>query len=352
MVVDRNKLLAALKLVMPGVESGTAILDGADTFVFQDGNIYSYNNYISVTVPFPGDLKGAVKAADFFGLISRFAENDIKIAGKGTFWSIKCGGAKVDLVLLEESVTKNIQKMALNTEKWNVLPKRFFQGLSQVLMTSSKSSLSGIFGIHSVLVSTDEVRINWYDLDSSFKDSFWITDQAVKELIKLEGITQYILSDNWMHFQNDQGVIFSCKRLQQDKYPFGKIEKLISDNQYKAGDVANVFPDKLLAAINRSTALSMNIESYEAVRLTISSEGAEVYSERATGKYTEFVKWDAPMASISPMVIYIGVSMVEQGLRNSKSFYLKEFELKNKKVIRVIFKQEFGMQLVATLGAN
>lgn len=51
MVIQKKELLENLKIVSPGIETGTVVLQGADTFAFHDGFISSYNDTISVTVP-------------------------------------------------------------------------------------------------------------------------------------------------------------------------------------------------------------------------------------------------------------------------------------------------------------
>lgn len=55
MVIQKKELLDSLKACMPGIETGSAVLQGADSFVFHDGKIFTYNDSISVTVPIKND---------------------------------------------------------------------------------------------------------------------------------------------------------------------------------------------------------------------------------------------------------------------------------------------------------
>ena len=97
MVIQKKELLDSLKACMPGIETGSAVLQGADSFVFHDGKIFTYNDSISVTVPIKNDglleegLEGCVKAEEFFKIISKFPADEIKfsVTEKGT-WLLKC----------------------------------------------------------------------------------------------------------------------------------------------------------------------------------------------------------------------------------------------------------------------
>ena len=96
MTIERNDFLKALKRVMPGVETGNVILEGADTFIFADGI------FIRIMIIFPflnsfcnykqGRRKYvALKAKDFYDLISRLKGENFKLIPKSTEWIIKSG---------------------------------------------------------------------------------------------------------------------------------------------------------------------------------------------------------------------------------------------------------------------
>ena len=48
MKIDRKKLVSELARALPGISVGTVKIEGADTFVFKGGHIYTYNSVISV----------------------------------------------------------------------------------------------------------------------------------------------------------------------------------------------------------------------------------------------------------------------------------------------------------------
>jgi DNA polymerase III sliding clamp (beta) subunit (PCNA family) len=358
MNIIKSDLVSAMKEALPGVEAGNTILEGADTFIFKDGFIYSYNDNISVAVPYntssskdePIYLQGAVKAKEFFDLINRIKTDNIKIISKDNKWIIKNESMRAELSLIESSIMEHISKIQPVKPKWIKLPEKFFDALKVCIFTSNKSSLSGIYCSNEMMVSTDEIRINQYILDQPINEAFWITDNAANELLKLNDIEKYFVDKSWVHFLSKSKTMFSCKRLQNDLYPFDKIMKLVEDNTYIKGDIKGILPRELISAVSRASTLAMDIESFNSIKLTFTSEHIEVYSERPSGKYTETVKWEKPIKNFPEVSIFIDFSFIEQGIANSTSFYLKQDEGKASKII---FKHDNGLQIVNTFeGGN
>lgn len=360
MKINRKEFLLAMKAAMPGIESGNCILEGADTFIFDKGFIHSYNDNISVSIPFPitnkqGEkVSGAIKAKEFYDLINRYPGEEITLIPKDTIWIIKSENAMAEFTLLENTLIDKIKDILPKKITWNPIPKDFINGIAISQFSNNKSILSGIFVKDNIITSTDEIRINWYDMKESINDSFWITDKASKELINLNIIAFYI-SDSWVHFQTDNKSIFSCKRLDQTKYEtvFEKIKALLDQHKKEKGDISNELPGKVIDAINRAAALSTNIESFNSVKLTFTTDYIEVYAERPSGKYTEKVNWDKPFKKEVNTSIFVDYAMIEHGIIYSNSFYLKTTDNKGKMITRIIFVHKNGIQLINTLdGGN
>ncbi len=355
MTITRRDLISMMKEALPGVETGNTILEGADTFIFKDGFIHSYNDNISVSVPLSSlneecQLQGAIKAKEFFDLINRFKTDSIKIISKDNKWIIKNESIRAELTLIESSIMDYISKIKPEKPKWSKLPERFFDAIKLCLFTSNKSSLSGIYCSNDIIVSTDESRISKYILDTSINGTFWISDNSAMELLKLNEVEKYFVDTSWVHFLSKSKTMFSCKRLQNDMYPYDKIIKVINDNTFTKGDIKGILPKGLSEAINRASALAMNIESFNSIKLTFTNEYIEVYSERPTGKYTEKVSWDKPVKNFPEINILVDYNFIEQGIANSDSFYLKQ---EDNKATKIIFVHANGLQVVNTFeGGN
>jgi hypothetical protein len=343
-----------MKQAMPGVESGNTILQGADTFIFHDGFIHTYNDTISVSVRFPitnkagENISAAIKAKDFYDLISRYEGDVISIIPKSDMWIVKSENARAELTLLENNLIERIQGITNGKFKWAKIPERFFEGLA-ICNFKSQSQLSGVYCADKNIISTDNLKVNYYTLDEEIVTSFWINNDAVTELLKLNNVKKYYVSDSWVHFQTEDKTIFSCKRLAQDNYPYTKVIDFIESHKKEKGDISNELPNKLIDAVNRAAALSQNIESFDTVKLTFTKDNIEVFSQRPSGKYTENVPWEKPFKKdISPISIYVDYSMIQNGIKYSKSFYLKNTTVQEKVKTRVVFVSEFGIQLIST----
>ena len=358
MEIKRKELLAVLQKCMPGVETGNALLEGADTFIFNGGRVYTYNDHISVAVPFQPEvpaelvdaepeLSGAVKAKEFFALINKLSGDVIKFAQGDGVWVIKAAGAKAELTLLGEGVMDRIKDLATSAE-WLPLPDNFLEGLSQCRFNANRSALSGIVVRAGVMVSTDEMRINYFKLAAPI-GPFWIAQPAANELGGIRGLKDYALTDAWAHFRAEDGLVFSCKRLAHDKFPFEKIEALVSAHEKAAGDMTSTLPKDLVPAVERAAALAMDIDSHDTVRLTFTPEYIEVYSQRSTGKYSEKVAWETPPEGTAPpTALYVDHSMVSYGLKRSTSFYIKHSEKSGKAVNRLVFVGDNIKHLMST----
>jgi len=355
MKINRIKFLSVLKQVMPGIESDSVLLEGSDTFIFHDGFIHTYNDNISVSIPFPildksnNPVSGAIKAKDFYNLLNRYSGDTITLIPKLDKWLLKSENAVAELTLLENTLIDKVKGLSDTKNKYINIPEKFIEGISICLFSSNKSVLAGIFVENEIISSTDEIRINWYNMVTSINNSFWITDEACKELVKLNNLKSISISDSWVHFKTEDKTIFSCKRLNQENYPIKMIKELVERNQKEKTDISNRLPEGLMAAINRAAALSTNIESFDTIKLTFSNENIEVYSERTSGKYTETVAWEKPLKrEIEPISIFVDYAMIENGIKYSKSFYLKKTKDQKKESMKIIFSNPNGIQLIKT----
>lgn len=343
MTIIRNELLSAMKQALPGVETGSSILEGADTFIFKEGYIHSYNDTISVSTPFGSELEGAIKAKEFFDLISRFKSDELKIINREGKWIIKDGEARAELILLESSLYEHITNIKPKEPTWTVLPSNFMDGLAVCLFNANHSRLAGIYVNEAIMTSTDEIRINWFHLDSAVKEPFWLNDKSVKELLKLNNIEKYYVDRAWIHFLSKDNAMFSCKRLADESYPFQKIEIVIDGNKKNDDDICGELPKELNGAIDRASSLSISIENYNSIKLTLKEDGIEVYSERKSGNYTEKVKWDTEVNNIKEVSFFVDYMFFNQGIRNSDSFYVKD-----NNGTKIVFVHANGFQVVNT----
>lgn len=350
MKIQRDDLLNALKKCMPGIEQGTSLLEGADTFVFQKGWIHSYNGSISVSVPFDTDgesISGAVRAPEFYGVISKLPVGELTIIPKEKYWLIKLKKIRIEITLMEQELDGFIQELALDDVKWWGLPETFEEGMKCCKMNCQASdSYGGVFVKDEVMASTDGRRINYFQLGKKM-ETFWIRDNSAGELLKLGDLKRYGISSAWVHFKNEQGVYFSCMKLNEENFPFEKMEAVMEEHKQEKSDISNVLPDGIEKALDRASALSMEVSGFRAVKIVLRKDAVEVFSRRSAGSYSEKIPWEKPFKEeIEPVSTMIDCDSARYALMRSKNFYVRQTE---KNTIRLIFFNDSFQHLVATL---
>ena len=350
MVVQKKQLLEVLKSCIPGIESGNSTLEGADSFIFHNGNIHSYNDTVSVTVPIEQsglveeEIEGAVKAEEFFNVISKMPSDEITFEVNENSWSIKSGKAKAEMSLMNFDFESRMNGIEPNDD-WNEVTDEFINGLMACKMSGNKTSMSGIYINGGDVISTDGWQMNRYQMSDCNLPAFWITDKSVNELLKLNKIVEMQLNGTWVHFKTENGTIFSVKTLQIDNFPYDKINALIERSEPSENDFHNVLPAELFNAIDRAVSFGMEVDEHKVVRLVISKDGIEVSSEKISGKYSEKVAWSEEITGdIEEVQIYVDSTMMGFVSTNGGEFYL----LKKSDKINLMFKTEKSISILST----
>lgn len=360
MNISRKLILENLKKAKPGIETGNAILQGSDAFVFHDGRIYTYNDSIAVSIPLEIEgivdegIEGAVHADEFFKIISKFSSDELNfVATDNGTWIIKCGRAKAEMTLMEFDFGERLKGITPDKKGWQKLPEDFMEALGCCRMTANKTPMSGIYFEGKKVVSTDGYRINVFEVSSDFP-AFWVSDQSVNELMKFDNLVSYQIQGNWIHFSTENGIVFSIKTLNCEKFPKDKIFGAMDVSQPKEGDFSATFPKGLAEVIDRADAFAMDVSSHSAVRLVLSKKNIEVSAERSSGNYVEKIAWDEEITDdIEPITVYVDPVMMSFIFKRSLKFYLSQNQGKNGKVVpRLMFVTEKSRHLMSTFSAK
>lgn len=360
MTINRKVLLDSLKKAMPGIESGTPTLQGADAFIFHEGKIFTYNDSIAVSIPLEIDglvdegVEGAVHADEFFKILSKFSADEINFAvTENGSWILKCGKAKVEMTLMNFDFSERLKGVTPEKDNWVKLPEDFIEGIGTCKMLSNKTPMSGIYFEGKDVISTDGFQINRCILKSELP-KFWISDNSANELLKFTNIKEIQQQGSWVHFKTEDDSVFSVKTLDAEKFPMEKLMKLMDTSKPKDDDLNATFPKELFEAIDRADAFAMNISDHSAIRLGLSPEKIEVSAERSSGKYAEKVAWDEGFKSeFEPITMYVDPTMMSFVSKRSLKFYLSKVTSKSGKVIpRFMFVSEKSQHLMTTFSAK
>ena len=291
MKINRTSLISDLNKVMPGIATGTSVIEGADTAVFNNGHIYSYNAAISVDVAEtnPTGLKGIVKGADFYNCLNKLISDEIEVEMTDKEWILKDGKIKVSMTLIaNDTIFKRLETVVPN-ESWVTIDSEDFnKALTICNMPKNTSKFAGIFTDGTMFISTDTYLINRYAAKDKYP-SFFISNEAVANLIKWTDLTAVELNKTWVQFKSSNGAIFSVRCLAIEGFPYDRISAAIEGNLSLATVLESNFTPDFYNAVERAATFSKEDEGHEVIDMHITSEGCQIKSERVSGAYEEEV---------------------------------------------------------------
>jgi len=250
MRIKRAELLEILSKIRPGL-SDRKIIDQTDCFVFDEkGSVRTYNDEISVSVPLDVRFSAAVKAQEFFELISKLDSEKISLtlSKEEQLLLIESGKMKGQMVVSTEIKCPTVD---VGYGKWLRLPKNFAAAVGFCLFSADRRSaisvMACLFIKGEYVCSSDRFRATKYKMDGSIQQEFLLPVGAAQELMVCAP-THYMVDDDsvWINFKNGEGVIFSS-RVFDGKYP----EEIWEVFNFKKDEVAGVVsvPEGLTNAV-------------------------------------------------------------------------------------------------------
>lgn len=327
MKLNRLKLINDLKRVLPGVESGNSILDGADTISFTENSILSYNDSIAVSVPTSTGIIGSVKSKEFFNLLQKLKDDEITAVVKKNKLIIKCGKVKADLKLVESTITKYLDNLGLDELKWKKVKKGFIDSLKLCRLSGSTSPYRGIYVNDDVMMSTDEIRVAVAHLEGEYTP-FWIDDCCVNELLKVDvSMTEISVVEGWVHFKEDNGAIFSCKTNNVNKYPFDALYSIKQEKAVeKKGDAKGTLPKTFKEVVDRVSVLSEDLQGFSVVELKFTTDNIVLSCNRDAGSIKETITWDEPLKLKEEVTTSADAGFLIEASSKSMDFYVTKYE--------------------------
>ena len=356
MKIELNKFRESLKKAMSGVEAKKGVGD-SNAFTFKDGFVHSFRDMIAVSVFLSDELKdlsGTIKAAEFFKLISKLDETEIIIEQGEKDIQIQSGRAQASFSLLEDSSAIYTANMNMDELKWLPASPDFLDGLNYCkLNCQSDYMISGIRVLGRKMVSTDGKRINCFDLKESMGD-WLLEDAAAFELIKLNEIVQYAVSDSRIFFTLPDDSVISCRKRMADNYPMERLQAVLEKFSYKDGYFKGTLPSKFKNMLDRAVVLSVSETGIPIVELRLTKKGIEAVAQKDIGRFKEMLDWenvdeDSLRNLTKDIVIFIDVSIALYGLKRSSDFYVLQEESGD---IKVVFVGDNCRCLVATCIKN
>lgn len=219
MKINRKELLDVLKKLKPAI-SKTEIVEQTTDFIFMKDKIYTFNNEIAIGCVFDIGLTGSVIANKFLSIIEKLKEDIIDISIKDEKEIIIKSGKTKAGIKYNSDIHIQIPN-DIGNKKFKILPKKFNEAISFCIFSTAndpmKFPLICINVGNDKIVSCDNYRITEYFLDKEIKDDFLLPLNVAIYLQNYD-VNKYLVEDEWTHFKNKHGIIFSFRNVEGD-YP-------------------------------------------------------------------------------------------------------------------------------------
>ena len=300
--IEKANLIAALKKVMPGVEKGATVIDGADQLLFTGASVSSYNGEIAVSAPCDTqNVSFSVKGADFFSLVSRMSDVMLSLEIVDNKVKLKAGRTKASMALLDASkVMELVQELDLPSLEYKPLSEEFIDGVRICSLAGNVESIRGVavgdYGETSAIYETDTNRVCINILPEKM-ESFWVDDSTFNDALKVGTPKEYCISNSWLHLKYEDGTVFSAKRKDHTAYPFVVMAGFIDAFKDAQVLVKGRLPNNLAEAVSRVAILASGTENKNArlVEMTFNKDELDLYAEKVGGEASETIPWDSAL---------------------------------------------------------
>lgn len=289
MKINRETFLSDLEMVKAGL-SPREFIEQSSCFVFQDGQVMTFNDEVSCRKEVGLSFTGAIQAASLLAILEKMDDPDLMVEENDRGELEFKGKRKRFGVTKDAEIFLPVDKVE-TPGKWRELPKEFTEavGLVQhcVSRDESKFTLTCIHLHADYIEACDNLQIMRCQLKTGLKDSVLVRGTSLGHIVSL-GMDKISLTSSWIHFKNQQGLIFSCRRYSEG-YP--SLERMLS---FKGNRI--VIPKGLAEASDRAAIFAMDKAGDPLVSVTIREGRIRIVGEGLSGWFREFKKvtYDGP----------------------------------------------------------
>jgi DNA polymerase III sliding clamp (beta) subunit (PCNA family) len=219
--MNKKELLKALEIVKPGL-ANKEMIEQTTSFAFISGRVVTYNDEISISHPMKDlDIEGAIKAEEFYKLLSKLKEDELKLKQTSKEITIISGKTKAGITLQSE-VKLPLEEIG-ELGEWKTLPEGFVDRLAFCLFSCSRDMSRPVLTCIHVkedgdMESCDNLRLTYYHQGHEMPvPTFLIPQSSAAQLVKYQ-ITEITEGQGWIYFRTGEDTVFSC-RIFQDEYP-------------------------------------------------------------------------------------------------------------------------------------
>ena len=219
MQIKREELINDLEMVKAGI-SPREFIEQSSCFCFQDGMVITFNDEVACRKKTCLKTTGAVQSTALMDILQKVDEPDLDVSENEKGELEFRGKRKAFGIVKDAEIFLPIDRVEI-PEKWKTLPPEFTEacGLVQhcVSVDENRFLLTCVHITPDYIEACDNMQAIRCKLETGLKSSTLVRGTSLQHITQL-GMDKIALTASWVHFQNQQGLVFSCRRYAED-YP-------------------------------------------------------------------------------------------------------------------------------------
>lgn len=283
MKVEREKFLNDLNMVRAGL-SPKEFIEQSSCLVFQDGQVMTFNDEIACRKDIGINITGAVQASSLMAILEKLTDDELKVRENENNELEFRGKNKGFGVTKDGDIYLPINKVEM-PKKWTPLAPSFTHAMGLVEhCVSTDESRFELCCIHittKFVEACDNFQIMRCNVPTGITEDVLVRGTSMKHITAME-MDEIALTENWIHFRNKSGLVFSCRKYSGD-YP--NVDKMI----VMEGDRITI-PKGLVDASDRAMIFAMDKSGDPLVKVSVSNNVLRILGEGLSGWYKEVKK--------------------------------------------------------------
>ncbi len=288
--------------------SPRGMIEQSDMFVFEQGRIITYNDGMACSIECGLPIEGVVQGRPLLSILKKLDETYIKIEVDDSLLVIKGHRNETGIRLVQEI------KLPIETVPtplhWKPLSDDFREAIEVVApCAGSDESQSTMVCIHITkryIEACDNFQLSRYWIQTGIEKEMLIRATELEEIAKHEMI-EFSITPEWIHFQNDQGVIISCRYYSEEDTGTGYLYDVGDSILYPSLDRIIEMPDGepltlpngLTRAVTRTALFTKENSDNDNIRFDLMGKTLKVSGEGDYGYYHEELDLEETAPQIS-----------------------------------------------------
>ena len=279
---EREAVLAALEAVSPGL-SPKGVIEQSECFIFRKGKVFAYNDEEFCQAPLPlNGIEGAVPAKRLVGLLQGLKEDELGFEQSNGELRIRGKGRTAGITMNAEVLLPIDQVERPAKDAWVKVGERYGEAMmmaQECAGRDAKDFATAIVHFHPKWIEAfDNYQMLRYTINTKLDKPTVVKSKGVKVAAGI-GVSAVALTESWMWFKNERGLVVGCRRFVHDFFDLGA--NVVIDGEKVS------LPKGLVAACEIAEGFSAEDADNNVVTVEMKPGKLRVMSRGVSGWYEE-----------------------------------------------------------------